>query len=96
MNDVTKLDVPDYALVAPCPFCEQTKTLKLVYDAAPDAIPDQFMVICDATKNGCGGSGGYYIGAHAACNAWNSRLLSEAATVENTKLVFDEAEPLEL
>lgn len=93
-ENVYDLDsVPREALVAPCPFCAETKSLRLVYDASADAIPDQFMVICDATKGGCGGSGGYRVGGHAACNVWNERALSEAATTFETKLIFDQAEP---
>ena len=61
----------------PCPFCGNTQP-KLLRDADISIyyqghVPVDYAVVCDATKGGCGATGGFAGSKEKAAYNWNKR-----------------------
>lgn len=61
----------------PCPFCWNTQP-KLLRDADISIcyqghVPVYYAVVCDATKGGCGATGGFAESEEKAADNWNKR-----------------------
>ena len=55
-------------IIKPCPFCGKTDTIKIKKEG------DQYIILCNVHKGGCGGSSGYYYFQEEAIEKWNQRV----------------------
>lgn len=56
------------SIIKPCPFCGKTDTVRIRKEE------DQYIILCNVHKGGCGGSSGYYYSQEEAIDNWNQRV----------------------
>lgn len=61
----------------PCPFCGETEHLRIDDASEKDSCCTGLGVICDATKGGCGATGGYAPTKEEAVTKWEKRKKNE-------------------
>lgn len=82
----------------PCPHCGKSDALFL---GSADQVlentelaEDQFAVICDAQKGGCGACGSFAENEEEAATAWNRRAAPENKALTLEQVVKKRGEPL--
>lgn len=55
-------------IIKPYPFCGKIDTVRIKKEG------DQYIILCNVHKGGCGGSSGYYYFQEEAIEKWNQRV----------------------
>ena len=58
----------------PCPFCGRTESVRIrIYPSSWKYTEDQYAIVCDHNRGGCGSESGHYSDPEKATKYWNMR-----------------------
>ena len=62
----------------PCPFCGKTISVRIkVYPNKDISEIEQYAIVCDHMRGGCGSESGHYDDPNNAIKYWNRRAYNE-------------------